>query len=80
MYPPQGVIYTSNPDVPFVPAQPPPISERDLVSISIDHDHGAAQGAIYVMLMALLELARRSEDKIEPKIDRVKQYLDKLAV
>jgi hypothetical protein len=56
------------------------ISGRDLLSISINHDHSAEQGAIYVLLMGLLELARRSVDKIEPKIDRVKQYLDKLAV
>jgi len=56
------------------------ISGRDLLSISINHDHGAEQGAVYVLLMGLLELARRSVDKVEPKIDRAKQYLDKLAV
>ena len=55
-------------------------SERDLVSISIDHEDGPARGEVYVNLMALLELARRSANKIEPKIERVKQYLDKLAV
>jgi hypothetical protein len=58
----------------------PGIPGRDLVAISIDHDHDAKQGAIYVLLVALLELARRSVDKVEPKIDRVKQYLEKLAV
>jgi hypothetical protein len=58
----------------------PSISSRTLVAISIDHDHGAEQGATYVLLMALLELARRSVDKVEPKIDRVKHYLEKLAV
>lgn len=58
----------------------PSISGRDLVAISIDHDHDAEQGPLYVLLMALLELARRSVDKVEPKIDRVKEYLDKLAV
>jgi len=55
-------------------------SDRDLVAISINHESGAAQGEIYVNLMSLLELARISIDKVEPKIDRVKQYLDKLAV
>lgn len=55
-------------------------SERDLISISIDHEDGPARGEVYVNLMALLELARRSANKIEPKIERVKQYLDKLAV
>jgi hypothetical protein len=55
-------------------------SERDLISISMDHEDGPGRGQVYVNLMALLELARRSADKIEPKIERVKQYLDKLAV
>jgi hypothetical protein len=54
--------------------------DRDLVAISLSHEAGAAQGESYVNLMSLLELARRSADKIEPKIDRVKQLLDKLAV
>lgn len=58
----------------------PAIAERDLVAISIEHDHDASLGPIYTMLMALLELARRAEDKVEPKVDRAKQYLDKLAV
>jgi hypothetical protein len=58
----------------------PNIPGRDLVAISIDHDHHTEQGAIYVLLMGLLELARRSVDKVEPKIDRVKLYLEKLAV
>ena len=58
----------------------PSIVGRDLVAISIDHDHDAEQGATYVLLMGLLELARRSVDNVEPKIDRVKQYLEKLAV
>lgn len=61
-------------------AMMPSIPGRDLVAISIDHDHDAELGSIYVLLMALLELARRSVDKVEPKIDRVKQYLEKLAV
>ncbi len=56
------------------------ISERDLVAISIDHEKGPAKGEIYVNLMSLLELARRSADKIEPKVERLKQYLEKLAV
>jgi hypothetical protein len=55
-------------------------TERDLLAISIDHEEGPAKGEIYVDLIALLELARRSADKIEPKVDRIKQYLDKLAV
>lgn len=58
----------------------PVIPGRDLVAISIDHDHDAEHGAVYVLLMALLELVRRSVDKVEPKINRVKQYLEKLAV
>jgi hypothetical protein len=58
----------------------PDISERDLVAISIDHENGPSQGEIYVNLISLLELVRRSVDKVEPKLDRVKQYLDKLAV
>jgi hypothetical protein len=53
---------------------------RDLLVISITHELGAAQGEIYTNLMSLLELARIASDKVEPKIDRVKQYLDKLAV
>ena len=65
-----------DPDLTMMPS----IAGRDLVAISIDHDHDAEQGAIYVLLMGLLELARRSVDKVEPKIDRVKQYLEKLAV
>lgn len=56
------------------------ISERDLIAISIDHEEGPSRGELYVNLMSLLELARRFADKIEPKVDRVKQYLDKLAV
>jgi hypothetical protein len=56
------------------------VSERDLVAVSIDHENGPSHGGVYVSLMSLLELARRSVDKVEPKIDRVKQYLDKLAV
>lgn len=56
------------------------VTERDLISISIDHEDGPSSGQIYIDLMSLLELARRSADKIEPKIDRVKQFLDKLAV
>lgn len=56
------------------------VGMRDLVSISIDREDGPSRGEVYVNLMALLELARRSSDKVEPKIDRVKQYLDKLAV
>lgn len=55
-------------------------SERDLLAVSLDHEDGPARGEIYINLMSLLELARRSADKIEPKVDRVKQYLDKLAV
>jgi hypothetical protein len=55
-------------------------TERDLISISVDHEEGPSRGEVYVNLIALLELARRSADKIEPKIERVKQYLDKLAV
>jgi len=78
--PPLGGFYTSNPDVPFVSAPLLPIPERDLVAISFDHENGAAQGEIYVNLISLLEVARRSSDKVEPKIDRVKQYLDQLAV
>jgi hypothetical protein len=58
----------------------PSISRRDLLAISIGHDHDAEQGAVYVLLMALVELARRSVDRVEPKIDRVKQLLEKLAV
>jgi hypothetical protein len=58
----------------------PTFSERDLVAISIGHEEGPARGEVYINLMSLLELARRSADKIEPKVDRVKQYLDKLAV
>ncbi|MGH9604232.1 MAG: hypothetical protein ACRD3N_00895 [Terracidiphilus sp.] len=54
--------------------------ERDLIAISIDHDDGSSRGELYVNLMSLLELARRSADKIEPKIERLKEYLDKLAV
>ena len=54
--------------------------ERDLISVTLDHDEGASRGEVYVNLISLLELARRSADKVEPKIDRVKQYLDKLAV
>jgi hypothetical protein len=50
------------------------------VAISIDHENGPSQGEIYVNLISLLELVRRSVDKVEPKLDRVKQYLDKLAV
>jgi hypothetical protein len=46
----------------------------------VDHEEGPTLGETYINLMALLELARRSVDKVEPKIDRVKQYLDKLAV
>jgi hypothetical protein len=56
------------------------ISERDLLAVHFDHEDGPARGEIYINLMSLLELARRSSDKIEPKVDRVKQYLDKLAV
>jgi hypothetical protein len=66
-----------------VPADSAPllhIAERDLVAITFDHINGPSQGESYVNLMILLELARRSSDKIEPKIDRVKQFLDKLAV
>ncbi len=55
-------------------------SERDLLAISLDHEDGSSRGEIYINLMSLLELARRSADKIEPKVDRIKQYLDKLAV
>jgi hypothetical protein len=55
-------------------------SGRDLVAISLSHELGSAQGDIYPSLMSLLELARIACDKVEPKIDRVKQYLDKLAV
>jgi hypothetical protein len=55
-------------------------SERDLISISINHEEGPSFGERYVNLMSLMELAMRSADKIEPKVDRVKQYLDKLAV
>lgn len=54
------------------------VPERDLLSISIDHEHDADLGPLYTMLMALLVLARRTIDKVEPKIDQVKQYLDKL--
>lgn len=70
----------SNPDVPFDSAPRMSVPERDLVSISIDHEDGPSRGELYVNLMSLLELARRSSDKIEPKIERVKEYLDKLAV
>lgn len=55
-------------------------ADRDLISISLDHEDGPSRGQIYINLMSLLELARRAADKIEPKIERVKQYLDKLAV
>jgi len=55
-------------------------SGRDLVAISIDHENGPTHGEIYVNLISLVELARRSVDKVEPKIERVKQYLEKLAV
>jgi hypothetical protein len=57
-----------------------PMLPRDLISIAINHASGPARGEIYVNLMSLVELARRTSDKVEPKIDRVKQYLDKLAV
>lgn len=60
--------------------QPLLVSGRDLIAISISHEEGPSRGELYVNLMSLLELARRSADKVEPKIDRVKQYLDKLAV
>ena len=55
-------------------------ADRDLIAISVSHESGAAQGEIYSNLMSLLELARLSVDKVEPKVDRVKQFLDKLAV
>jgi len=58
----------------------PLISGRDLVAISVDHENGSTRGEIYINLISLLELARRASDKVEPKIDRVKQYLEKLAV
>jgi hypothetical protein len=80
LVPPRERLITYNADVPFVSSSPLLISERDLVGVSFDHENGAAQGEIYVNLISLLELARRSSDKIEPKIDRVKQYLDQLAV
>jgi hypothetical protein len=54
--------------------------QRDLISIAISHVGGPTRGEIYVNLVSLIELARRASDKVEPKIDRVKQYLDKLAV
>lgn len=54
--------------------------DRDILSIMVDHEEGPTLGETYINLMALLELARRSVDKVEPKIDRVKQYLDQLAV
>ena len=72
--------YSSNPDVPLLLPRILPIPERDLVAISIDHENGPTRGEIYVNLISLLELARRSSDKIEPKVDRIKEYLDKLAV
>jgi hypothetical protein len=53
---------------------------RDLLAISIERAGGAMRSEVYIPLMGLLELARRSSDKIEPKIERVKQYLEKLAV
>ncbi|HEV2132742.1 MAG TPA: hypothetical protein VGR47_00630 [Terracidiphilus sp.] len=71
---------SSNPDVPFDSAPRMSMPERDLVSISIDHENGSTQGEIYINLISLLELARRSSDKIEPKVDRIKEFLDKLAV
>jgi hypothetical protein len=70
--PPLNVPATSTPD--FYSAG------RELLAVSISHELGAAQGEIYPNLMSLLELARVSWDKVEPKVDRVKQYLDKLAV
>jgi hypothetical protein len=73
-------LYSSNPDVPLLLPRIQSISERDLVAISMEHENGPAQGEIYVNLISLFELARRSSDKIEPKIERVKQYLEKLAV
>jgi hypothetical protein len=70
--PPLNVAADSEP-LPF-------ISGRDLVAISVDHGIGPSRGEIYVNLISLLELARRASDKVEPKIDRIKHYLDKLAV
>jgi hypothetical protein len=64
----------------FIPLGLPNITERELIAISLSHEEGPSRGQIYIKLMALLELARRSVDKVEPKVDRVKQYLDKLAV
>lgn len=63
----------------ILPLISPLISERDLISVSIDHENGPFSGELYVNLMSLFELARRSADKIEPKIERVKEYLDRLS-
>jgi hypothetical protein len=52
--------------------------ERELLSIMIAHEHDPQLGPDYVALMGLIELARRAADKVEPKVDRAKQYLDKL--
>jgi|GEM_PF-2232958 len=54
------------------------IPECELLSIMIEHEHDPELGPDYVALMGLIELARRATDKVEPKVDRAKQYLDRL--